>query len=304
MMRKDLLSIDDLTAEEARELLSLAGRLKSGAAEHSLPGKTLALVFEKPSLRTRVTFEVGMTQLGGHAIYLSMQDIGLGQRESVSDVAQNLSRWVDGIAARTFAHQSAVELGEHSSIPVINALSDHEHPCQALADVLTLQERSKGLSGLSLAYVGDGNNVCHSLLLLAALLGMDMRVATPTSYEPNAGVLERAKALAEQSGGSVLLTDDPALAVAQADAVYTDVWASMGDEHEAEARAEVFRPYQVNSALFGLAKPTAVAMHCLPAHRGDEITGEVLDGPHSVVLDQAENRLHAQKAVLVSLLGG
>ncbi|NCO40749.1 MAG: ornithine carbamoyltransferase [Armatimonadetes bacterium CG_4_10_14_3_um_filter_66_18] len=303
-MRKDLLSIDDLTAEEARELLSLAGRLKSGAAEHSLPGKTLALVFEKPSLRTRVTFEVGMTQLGGHAIYLSMQDIGLGQRESVSDVAQNLSRWVDGIAARTFAHQSAVELGEHSSIPVINALSDHEHPCQALADVLTLQERSKGLSGLSLAYVGDGNNVCHSLLLLAALLGMDMRVATPTSYEPNAGVLERAKALAEQSGGSVLLTDDPALAVAQADAVYTDVWASMGDEHEAEARAEVFRPYQVNSALFGLAKPTAVAMHCLPAHRGDEITGEVLDGPHSVVLDQAENRLHAQKAVLVSLLGG
>jgi len=245
-----------------------------------------------------------MTQLGGHAIYLSMQDIGLGQRESVSDVAQNLSRWVDGIAARTFAHQSAVELGEHSSIPVINALSDHEHPCQALADVLTLQERSKGLSGLSLAYVGDGNNVCHSLLLLAALLGMDMRVATPTSYEPNAGVLERAKALAEQSGGSVLLTDDPALAVAQADAVYTDVWASMGDEHEAEARAEVFRPYQVNSALFGLAKPTAVAMHCLPAHRGDEITGEVLDGPHSVVLDQAENRLHAQKAVLVSLLGG
>jgi len=304
VMRKDLLSIDDLTAEEARELLSLAGRLKSGAAEHSLPGKTLALVFEKPSLRTRVTFEVGMTQLGGHAIYLSMQDIGLGQRESVSDVAQNLSRWVDGIAARTFAHQSAVELGEHSSIPVINALSDHEHPCQALADVLTLQERSKGLSGLSLAYVGDGNNVCHSLLLLAALLGMDMRVATPTSYEPNAGVLERAKALAEQSGGSVLLTDDPALAVAQADAVYTDVWASMGDEHEAEARAEVFRPYQVNSALFGLAKPTAVAMHCLPAHRGDEITGEVLDGPHSVVLDQAENRLHAQKAVLVSLLGG
>ena len=303
-MRKDLLSIDDLTAEEARELLSLAGRLKSGAAEHSLPGKTLALVFEKPSLRTPVTFEVGMTQLGGHAIYLSMQDIGLGQRESVSDVAQNLSRWVDGIAARTFAHQSAVELGEHSSIPVINALSDHEHPCQALADVLTLQERSKGLSGLSLAYVGDGNNVCHSLLLLAALLGMDMRVATPTSYEPNAGVLERAKALAEQSGGSVLLTDDPALAVAQADAVYTDVWASMGDEHEAEARAEVFRPYQVNSALFGLAKPTAVAMHCLPAHRGDEITGEVLDGPHSVVLDQAENRLHAQKAVLVSLLGG
>jgi ornithine carbamoyltransferase len=303
-MHKDLLSIDDLTTEEARELLGLAGRLKRGAAEYSLPGKTLALVFEKPSLRTRVTFEVGMTQLGGHAVYLSMQDIGLGKRESVSDVAQNLSRWVDGIAARTFAHQTAEELSKHSSLPVINALSDHEHPCQALADLLTLQERGNGLSGFRLAYVGDGNNVCHSLMLLAAKLGMEMRVATPKGYEPKAAVLRRSEELARESGGSVLLTDDPALAVAQADAVYTDVWVSMGDEHEAEERAEVFRPYQVNGALFGLAKPTAVAMHCLPAHRGDEITGEVVDGPRSVVLEQAENRLHAQKAVLVSLLGG
>jgi len=302
MNKRDLVSIEDLTVEEAEALLGLAVELKQGAGEDRLRGKTLALLFEKPSLRTRVTFEVGMMQLGGHALYLSMQDVRLGQRETVPDVARNLSRWVDVIAARTFAHRTVIELAEHATIPVINALSDYEHPCQALADLLTVQEHVGKLAGTALAYVGDGNNVCHSLMLLAGRFGVDLRVATPAEYRPAPEVVARTRELAEESGGRFTLTEDPTVAVTDADAVYTDVWTSMGDEHEAEERARVFHPYQVNAALLRHAKSEAVVLHCLPAHRGEEITSEVLDGPQSVVFDQAENRLHTQKAVLVTLV--
>ncbi len=307
-MIKHFLSAADLTRDQAEALLARAQALKAewhagGHADMPLRGKTLALVFEKPSLRTRVAFEAGMTQLGGHGSYLSANDIDMGGRESVPDVAHNLSRWVQVIAARVFRHTTVAELARHASVPVINALCDREHPCQALADMLTLRERFGRLQGLRLAYLGDGNNVCHSLLLLGATLGVNVSVACPPDYRPDAEIVAQAERLAAESDATIAISSAPAEAVGGADAVYTDVWASMGQEHEAARRRPVFQPYQLNAALMAEARAGALAMHCLPAHRGEEITAEVIDGPSSVVFDQAENRLHVQKALILTLLG-
>lgn len=300
----NFLSIGDLSREEVLRLFrltaSLKARQKAGDRGAPLAGRSLALIFEKPSLRTRVTFEVGMVQLGGATVYLTAQEIGLGVRESVADIARNLSRWVDIIAARTFHHATVETLAAHATVPVINGLSDLEHPCQALADFFTLWERGMDPGRLRLAWIGDGNNVCHSLLLLAALLGTPVSVASPPGYVPDPGIQARARAL----GGRVTLTMDPREAAEGADVLYTDVWISMGQEAERERRLEAFQRYQLNDRLLGFAKPGALVMHCLPAHRGEEIADSVLDGPQSVVLDQSENRLHAQKAVLLHLLGG
>jgi ornithine carbamoyltransferase len=299
-----LLSIRDLTREEVYSLFRLAAELKAkrkaGDRATPLSGRTLALVFEKPSLRTRVTFEVGMIHLGGRAIYLSGEEIGLGVRESVLDAARNLGRWVDVVAARTFRHAAVEELARHAGVPVINALSDREHPTEALVDFFTLFEQGMDLRKLKLAWVGDGNNVCHSLILMAGLLGSAITLSTPAGYEPDPAIVATARAW----GGRIELVRDPRVAARDADVLYTDVWTSMGQESEAETRRRVFHDYQINRSVLALAKPGARVMHCLPAHRGEEITDEVLDGPQSIVLDQAENRLHAQKAVLLSLLGG
>jgi len=258
----------------------------------------------KPSLRTRVTFDAGMFELGGHALYLAPSDIRLGARETVADVARNLERMVSAIMARTFRHETVEELAAFASVPVINGLSDRFHPCQALADYQTMREEFGSLRGRTLTYVGDGNNVAHSLLHGGSKLGVHVRIATPPGYEPAAAEVERARGAAVETGGSVQVTHDPRAAVAGADAVYTDVWASMGQEAEAEARAKVFRPYQVDAGLFGHAARHAIFLHCLPAHRGEEVAAEVIDSPASRVFPQAENRLHAQKALLVALLGG
>jgi ornithine carbamoyltransferase len=299
-----LLSAADLGHEEVIQLFTLAAELKqrwkAGRRGAALGGRTLALIFEKPSLRTRVTFEVGVVQLGGRAVYLSGNEIGLGTRESVADVARNLSRWVDGIAARVYAHATVVGLAQHASIPVINGLSDHEHPCQALADYFTLWERGVDFERLRLAWIGDGNNVCHSVMLLGALLGASVVVACPPGYEPEPAVVARARSL----GGRVEITPDAREAAIGADVLYTDVWTSMGQEAEREQRLEAFARYQLNATVLDFAKPAALVMHCLPAHRGEEITDEVLDGPRSIALDQAENRLHAQKAIIFQQLGG
>jgi ornithine carbamoyltransferase len=301
------LGLADLSTTEILDLLDSAAALKHDLARGhpppSLPGKVAALVFQKPSLRTRVSFEVAMLQLGGQALYLSPAEIQLGQREGAVDVARVLSRYVHVIIARVFLHADVVGLAEHASVPVINALSDREHPCQILADLLTLREHRGNLSGLRLAYLGDGNNVAHSLALAAPRLGIDLRFACPDGYEPDPLILETAYAEAREAGGSVEVFRDPREAVRDADAVYTDTWYSMGQEGEAELRAPIFRPYQLNAELLAQAAPGAVVMHCLPAHRGQEITDEVLDGPASIVYDQAENRLHVQKALLVKLLG-
>jgi ornithine carbamoyltransferase len=298
------LSIADLGRDDVRRLLALTaelkGRQKAGDRATPLGGRTMALIFEKPSLRTRVTFEVAMIQLGGAAVYLAAQEIGLGRRESVPDVARNLSRWVDVVAARVYAHRTLEEMAAHASVPVINALSDLEHPCQALADFFTLWERGLDLTKIRFAWIGDGNNVCHSVLLLAALCGTSCVVATPPGFEPQEPVLETVRRL----GGRVSVTTEAREAAEGADVIYTDVWISMGQEAERERRIEAFQRYQVNETLLGFASPKALVMHCLPAHRGEEITDAVLDGPRSVVLDQAENRLHAQKAVILHLLGG
>jgi ornithine carbamoyltransferase len=303
---KHLTSINDLSPADAVEILDLAGRLKAelkGGVPHPLlQSKTLALIFEKPSLRTRTTFDVGMYQLGGHTIYMGHSDIGPGTRESVPDIARNLSRWVDGIVTRTFAHSTVVELARHATVPVINGLCDEEHPCQALADMLTLREHIGELKGKHLAYVGDGNNVAHSLMLLGAKLGVNVTVATPAGYEPMPQYVETAQRDAQQTGAAIRIIRSPEEAVATADAIYTDTWTSMGREAEAEKRRRLFPPYQVNNRLLQHAKPDAVVMHCLPAHRGEEISDEVMDGPQSVIFDQAENRLHVQKAVLVWLM--
>ena len=300
---RDILGIEQLSQEEIGLVLDVAARLKTHKFDETqtlfAKGQTLAMLFEKPSLRTRVTFEAGMTQLGGHAVYLEGK---LGVRETVPDVARNLERWIDGIMARTFDHSAVLELAEYAQIPVINGLSDKEHPCQAFADFQTLAERKGDLAGLTLAYVGDGNNVAHSLMLLAAKVGTHFRLACPEGYEPDAELWQTALGFASETGAILTLTHDPAEGVADADAVYTDVWASMGQEDEAAARAEVFAPFQVNAALMARARADALVMHCLPAHRGDEITADVLDGPNSVVFDQAENRLHAQKAILALVL--
>jgi ornithine carbamoyltransferase len=302
----DLVSIHDLERDEVLEILDLALRLKADPAPYrsALAGRTLAMIFEKPSLRTRVSFEAGMTELGGHAIYLGPSDISMGRRESVADIARTLSGMVQGIMARTFSHEAIVELARHATVPVINGLSDHLHPCQALADFLTIRETFGRTEGVVLAYVGDGNNVAHSLMDAGARLGAEVRVATPPRYEPDPGVVRRASADAARHGGRIATGHDVEAAVSGADVVYTDTWASMGQEHEHEARVAVFRPYQVSAAVMALARPGALFMHCLPAHRGEEVTAEVIDSPASVVFRQAENRLHAQKAVLVGLMGG
>ena len=298
-MKKDLISLAELSRLEVEELLARAAALKqahqAGETDASLRGQTLAMMFEKPSLRTRVTFETGMAQLGGTAIYLTPTDIQLGARETVGDIARNLSRWVDLIMARTYAHSVLEELAEAATVPVINGLTDLLHPCQVLADAQTLQEHFERIDGLKVAFVGDGNNVANSWLNLAAVFNLDFRLACPNGYQPTPEILEAAQ---ERTEGSIIVTQDPKEACAGVDAVYTDVWTSMGQEEEAQLRRTVFAEYQVNRALMALAAPEAVVMHCLPAHRGEEISAEVLDGPQSVVFDQAENRLHAQKAVM------
>ncbi len=301
-MRKDLLSIKDLTREEVFDLFELAKKVKQDreAFRETLKGKVLAMIFEKPSLRTRVTFQVGIYQLGGMGVYLAPQDIQLGKRETVEDVARNLSRWVDGIMIRTFGQEIVERLAAAATVPVINGLSDLYHPCQILADLFTLWEKGHDLSSFRLAYVGDGNNIAHSLIWGAARTGLNLVIATPPGYEPKAEIVEAAK----KEGAKVEITHDPKEAVKDADAVYTDVWASMGQEAEREKRLKVFPPYQVNSQLFSLAKKNAYFMHCLPAHRGEEVTDDVIDSENSIVLDQAENRLHIQKAIMIKLMGG
>jgi ornithine carbamoyltransferase len=302
-MNKDLISLAELSREEILAICDDAARLKAelraGSGSRPLVGRTLAMIFEKPSLRTRVTFETGVKQLGGASVYLTHEDIRLGERETVADIARNLSRWVDLIVARTFSHHTLVELAHHATIPVINGLTDLSHPCQVLADLLTLREhRGPDLSRLEVAFVGDGNNVVNSWIEAAGRVGFGFRLGCPKGYEPDAGILAAAQ---ERQPGRVRVVHDPVEAVRGADAVYTDVWTSMGQEAETERRRLDFSGYQVNAALLAHAKPDALVMHCLPAHRGEEITADVLEGPRSVVFDEAENRLHAQKAVMVRL---
>jgi len=304
-MQKDFLSIHDITPYEFHELLDLTQDIKEDPETYhkKLKGRVLAMIFEKPSLRTRMTFEVGMLELGGEAIYLSPNEIQLGKRETVEDVGHNLERWVDGIMIRTFAHENVIRLAKAASAPVINALTDLSHPCQGMADFFTLREKKGGLSRLKLTYVGDGNNVCHSLMLAAAKAGTRMAVATPKGYEPNAEMVKAAQEDGRDTGYSLQVTTDAREAVKDADAVYTDVWASMGQEEEKEARARIFAPYQVNPELMAAAKPDAIFMHCLPAHRGEEVAAPVFDSAQAVVFDQAENRLHIQKAIMLKLMG-
>lgn len=304
-MQKDFLSIRDLSVYEFGQMLDLADEVKKHPDKYrkALKHKILAMIFQKPSLRTRMTFEAGMLRLGGEAIYLAPSDIQMGSREGAYDIGKNLERWVDGIMLRTFGHSIAVDLAASCRIPVINALTDLSHPCQAMADFQTLREHKGALPGLKLAYVGDGNNVCHSLMLAAARGGTRMAVATPAGYEPNPDVVRLAREDGRDTGFTLTLTNSAEEAVSGADAVYTDVWASMGQEAEKEKRAKIFAPYQVNGRLMAHAKKDTLFMHCLPAHRGDEVTDEVIDSPNSVVYDEAENRLHAQKAILISLMG-
>lgn len=304
MEGKDLLSVSDLSREDIRLLISNAVDMKAEGWSSLLSGKVLALVFEKPSLRTRVSFEVAMWQLGGQAIYLSPDEVGLGKRESVPDVARVLSRYADAIAARTFSHQILETLASYSDVPVINALSDLEHPCQALADLLTIYEKKGELEGLTLAYVGDGNNVAHSLLLAASLVGMNFRIASPDGNRVQERILNLAQDYTMSSGAKIFCTEEPSLAVSGADIVYTDVWTSMGQEAEADRRRQIFAGYQVNSEMLSLAREDAILMHPLPAHRGEEVAEDVLDSSQSVVFDQAENRMYLQKALLAGMLGG
>jgi ornithine carbamoyltransferase len=308
MNQKHLLSIHDLTLDEVSEIFDrtreLKERLRRKEPHRWLEGKTLAMLFEKPSTRTRVSFEVGMAQLGGHPVVLSASDTQLGRGETVPDTAKVLSRYVDGIMARTFAHDTVLQLAEHGSVPVINGLTDLLHPCQVLADLFTVSERFPRLDELVMAYVGDGNNMAHSYMYGAAKVGAELRIASPEGFKPDAGVQAGAEEDAGASGGRITVLDDPAEAVAGAHVVCTDTWASMGQESEHEARKQVFAPYQVNAALLQKARPEAIVLHCLPAHRGDEITDEVMDGPQSAIFDEAENRLHVQKAILTLLMKG
>jgi len=303
---KDFVGVADLDGPRLATVLERAARLKHdrqiGRPHALLPGRVVALIFQKPSLRTRVSFEVGMAELGGQALYLAPAEVGLGERESPADVARVLSRMVHGIVARVFSHADVETLAREATIPVVNGLSDAEHPCQALADLQTMAEHAGRLQGVTVAYVGDGNNVTHSLMLAAPTFGVGMRIATPPGYRPAPEITRQAEERAEEAGTELSLMDDPYAAVRGADFIYTDTWYSMGQEAEAEQRRPIFKPYQVNAALLRAAGPNTKVLHCLPAHRGDEITDEVLDGPASLVYDQAENRLHAQKALLVELL--
>jgi ornithine carbamoyltransferase len=300
----DMISIADLSPLEIHEIFDMARMIKSRPAMFSgaLAGKQFVLMFEKPSLRTRVTFEVGIRKLGGDALFMEHPG-GIDAREKLSDIAHNLERWIDGIVLRTFKHSTVTDMAQYASVPVINGLTDLEHPCQALADYFTLQEHFGDISALKLAFVGDGNNVSHSLMLTAAALGSRFSLATPAGYEPSRAVVKAAQKMAQRTGAIIEITNDPRAAVAGADAVYTDVWASMGQENEAANRDAIFRPYQVNRELMSLAASKAVFMHCLPAHRGDEVTDDVLDSPRSIVFDEAENRMHVQNAIIVLLYG-
>ena len=304
---KDLLTVADIPQKKVGDLIRLAKKIKAahGASKPTFPlkAKTLGLIFEKPSTRTRVSFEAGMNQLGGQALFLASEKIQLSRGESLADTAKVLSRYVDGLVVRTFDQAALEEWAQHTSIPVINGLTDHCHPCQALADLLTIVEKKGRAKGLKLAYIGDGNNITHSLLEVGAKVGMHVSVGCPRGYEPDARIVKQARAEGLQTGATIEITHDPMLAAKDADAIYTDVWISMGQEDEHQARMKALAPYQVNTQLMKKAKPSAVVLHCLPAHRGEEITAEVLDGPQSVVLDQAENRLHIQKAILLEWLG-
>jgi ornithine carbamoyltransferase len=303
-VKKSFLSINDLSIRELKNVLELAKNIKNTPKKYNsfLQGKVLACVFEKQSLRTRVTFEVGIKQLGGNSIFLAPSDISLGKRESVHDVTKNLERWVDAIMIRTFGHNIVEEMSEIGKIPIINGLTDLEHPCQALADFLTVVEHKKKFKGLKFTYVGDGNNVCHSLMLAAAKLGVDFYAATPRGFEPSKEIFESALNEAKTTETEIDIINDPIEAVENADVVYTDVWASMGQESEAIKRNKIFKRYQVNSKLMSYARKDAIFMHCLPAHRGFEVTDDVLDSKQSVVFDEAENRLHVQKAIMCLLM--
>jgi len=302
----DLVSTRDFGPQGVQAVLHLAELMKSRPSvfQRSLAGKQMVMFFEKPSLRTRLTFEAGMASLGGTAMFVDQSQSRLDARETLSDIAHNLERWVDVIVLRTFAQATVTGMAAYASVPVINALSDLEHPCQALADYFTLQERFTDLKKITLAYVGDGNNVAHSLLLTCACIGSSIRIATPKGYSPNAQIVTDARKIAKQTGARIELLTDPNAAVAGVDAVYTDAWASMGQEHEAGERAKIFQAYQVNRELMAEAAPHAVFMHCLPAHRGEEVTDDVMDSDNSVIFEQAENRLHVQKSILYLLLGG
>ncbi|MCJ7604677.1 MAG: ornithine carbamoyltransferase [Dehalococcoidales bacterium] len=304
MNTKDFLSVSDVSPEGLRRLISNAIAMKADRWSSILSGKILVLVFEKPSNRTRVSFDAGMRQLGGHCIYLSPEEVGLGKRESARDVALVLSRYANAITARTFAHETVATLAEYADIPVINALSDLEHPCQALADIMTIAEYREELRGLTVAHVGDGHNTAHSLMLACAMSGINYRIASPPGYRVQEAVLNKAQDFAAESGAEIVCTEDPQEAVLNADVLYTDVWTSMGQEEEAEKRRRIFAPYQVNDTLLSLASDDVLLMHPLPAHHGEEVAEDIIYGPQSVVFDQAENRLHAQKALLVEKLGG
>jgi ornithine carbamoyltransferase len=303
--QKDLLTIAQLGPGDVETVFDAARAIKGDRKAYSraLAGKRLAMIFEKDSLRTRFTFDVGMQDLGGSAVFMDHRDVRLGSRESLKDMAKNLERWVDGIVARVFKQRALEELAANCSIPVINGLSDHVHPCQALSDFFTLTERWGSVRGRRLVYVGDGNNTCHSLLHVAARLGAHITVCSPEGYEPNARIVSEAMLMARESGSDIQITNDPEAGVKSADAVYTDVWASMGQEDEIEERSAIFNDYRVDEEMMAVAKPDALFMHCLPAHRGQEVTAGVIDGPNSIVYDIAENRLHVQKAILVLLMG-
>jgi ornithine carbamoyltransferase len=305
---KHLLSLNDLSSEEILQILKVAENLKrdnkNGVAHHVLKGKTLGMIFTKSSTRTRVSFEVGMYQLGGAALFLSSNDIQLGRGESVYDTANVLSRYLDGIMIRTFDHKDVEDLAAYGSIPIINGLTDQEHPCQILADLLTVYEHKGKLQGLKMAYIGDGNNVAHSILHGCSKVGMDVAIATPEGYECSSLIVEQAVSASKKSGSSVVITNDPVEAMTKADVIYTDTWVSMGQESEKAERLKIFMPYQINKELYSYTNEGAIFLHCLPAYRGYEVTEEIIDGPMSVIFDEAENRLHAQKAVMAILMGG
>jgi len=304
-VKKDLISIGELESETIFEILDLAKEIKSDKAKYadSLKGKSIGLIFQKPSNRTRVSFEIGMVQLGGHAAYLGSNEIDMGKRESVKDVAAVLSRYLDGLVARTYKHDDVKELAKYATVPVINGLSDSAHPCQALSDIFTIREKFGSFKSITLSYIGDGNNVLNSLMCAAVKAGLNMNIATPKGYEPSGELVEIAKAFAEASGSKLEFSNDPKRAAKNADVIYTDVWVSMGQESQVKEREKAFKSFQINDQLMNAANGNCLVMHCLPAHRGHEITDSVIDSKNSIIYDQAENRMHVQKAILLMLLG-
>lgn len=300
--KKDFLTITDFSIEEINEILEKTTQLKKEKFTCALKNKAVGLIFQKPSLRTRISFQVGVWQLGGQCMSLSPAEVNIGVRESIKDAAMTLSRYLDLIVARVFKHKEIIDLARYSRVPIINGLSDAFHPCQALADIFTVKEKKGSLKGLTLSYAGDGNNVCHSLLQITSMLGMNMRVAFPKGFAPKKEILKQAELMARKTGASIVTSSDPRAVAENADILYTDVWASMGQEKEAKERAKVFKKFQINKKLMGLAKKDVLIMHCLPAHRGMEISDEAIDSPNSIVFDEAENRLHVQKAIMLKLL--